>query len=310
MFLLSKLLPLLVQPLGVTLALLLWAGVRRCQWPVWTGLAWLTLFSMPLTAEGLWRWLEWGQQRCTAADTLARARAIDPTFQPQAIVVLGTGRHPAPGPARVSEWTDADRFFGGLEVFAALTTQPPPEQPPAEQTPPEQPPPEQTMAEPQPTLIFTGGWWPNQPALPPEGAVLRDQALQLGLPAAQLRTTPRVRNTAEEAKAVAAMVPSSSTVVLVTSAFHMPRAQHLFEGQGLRVLPFPVDFQASGTWAGQPLSDPLRWFPSASGLEGSSRALRELLGRTVYGAHRYGAHRPAGRSQDGDKPAVGAGCTP
>lgn len=200
-------------------------------------------------------------------------------------MVLGTGRHPAPGRARVSEWTDADRFFGGLEVFSALAEEP--------------------AAGDQPTLIFTGGWWPSQPDLPPEGAVLREQAIRLGLPPAQLRTTPRVRNTAEEAEAVAAMVPSGSTVVLVTSAFHMPRSQHLFERQGLRVLPFPVDFQASGTWAGQPLSDPLRWVPSAAGLDGSSRALRELLGRTVYGAH-----RPAGRSQAGGEAALGAGCTP
>lgn len=53
MFLLSKLLPLLVQPLGLSLALLLWAGARRCQWPVWTALGTLALFSMPLTPEGL-----------------------------------------------------------------------------------------------------------------------------------------------------------------------------------------------------------------------------------------------------------------
>jgi hypothetical protein len=47
------------------------------------------------------------------------------------------------------------------------------------------------------------------------------------------------------------------------------------------VQPFPVDFQASGSWAGDPLHDPLKWFPSAQGLDSSSRALREVLGRSL-----------------------------
>jgi uncharacterized SAM-binding protein YcdF (DUF218 family) len=50
----------------------------------------------------------------------------------------------------------------------------------------------------------------------------------------------------------------------------------------MRVLPYPVDFQASGAWAGQPLANPLNWIPSASGLDRSSRALREVMGRTLY----------------------------
>ena len=57
------------------------------------------------------------------------------------------------------------------------------------------------------------------------------------------------------------------------SAFQMARAKRLFERQGLRVLPFPVDFQASGAWAGNPLADPLNWLPSAKGLDSRSRTL-------------------------------------
>ncbi len=34
-----------------------------------------------------------------------------------AIVVLSGGRVIAPGAAGVSEWSDADRFFGGVELF-------------------------------------------------------------------------------------------------------------------------------------------------------------------------------------------------
>ena len=78
------------------------------------------------------------------------------------------------------------------------------------------------------------------------------------------------------------MSASSPRIPLVTSAFHMRRAQYLFERQGLKVLPFPVDFQARGRWAGPLWRDPTQWLPSARGLDDSSRALRELIGRLVY----------------------------
>jgi uncharacterized SAM-binding protein YcdF (DUF218 family) len=246
-----------VLPLGLTLLLLLWGALRGGRWPNLAALVLLWVFATPLVAEGLWRWLERPYQRQTAAAVLA-PRALR---EPVAIVVLGSSRHAAPGPARASEWHDADRFFGGLEVYRELRRQGL-----------------------RPRLILAGGWWPTQPQLPPEGEVLRQQALELGLPAADLATTGRVRNTAEEARAVAAQLPPGSRVVLVTSAFHLPRALRLFERQGLRVIPFPVDFQARGAWAGHPLGNPLTYLPSAEGLESSSRALREALGRTLYRA--------------------------
>jgi uncharacterized SAM-binding protein YcdF (DUF218 family) len=253
MFLLSKLLPLLLLPLGLALLLLVWGLLRRRRWPAGAALAILWIFATPLTAEGLWRWLERPQQRRVFRLPSGRA--------PVAVVVLGGGRHPAPGPDRLSEWHDGDRFFGGLEAYRQLRAAGRPAR-----------------------LIFTGGWWPLQPSLPPEGETLRRHALALGLSAADLITTGRVSNTADEALAVAGLLPRGSRVVLVTSAFHMPRARRLFERQGLQVVPYPVDFQASATWAGNPLANPLAYVPSAAGLDSSSRALREALGRTLYRA--------------------------
>ena len=85
--------------------------------------------------------------------------------------------------------------------------------------------------------------------------------------------------------AIRRLLPArQSRVLLVTSAFHMRRAQRLFERQGLQVLPFPVDFQARGRWAGPLWRDPTQWLPSAGALDNSSRAMRELLGRLVYRA--------------------------
>ena len=97
-----------------------------------------------------------------------------------------------------------------------------------------------------------------------------------------MASTPPVVNTAEEAAAIRNLLPARARILLVTSAFYMRRTQRLFERQGLKVLPFPVDFQARGRWAGPLWRDPSQWLPSARALDDSSRALRELLGRLVY----------------------------
>jgi len=92
MFLLSKLLPLLVLPLGLALLLLVTALIRHRRWPVTGAFALLWVFATPLVADALWRLLEHPHQRRPAAAVLAGRR-------PRAVVVLGGGRHAAPGPA-------------------------------------------------------------------------------------------------------------------------------------------------------------------------------------------------------------------
>ena len=139
-----------------------------------------------------------------------------------------------------------------------------------------------------PRLLFTGGASPFRPGQPPEGQRYLQEARQLGIPAAAMASTPPVVNTAEEAIAIRQLAradchrPTHPADPAGTSAFHMRRAQRLFERQGLKVLPFPVDFQARGRWAGPLWRDPTQWLPSARALDDSSRALRELIGRLVY----------------------------
>ena len=43
------------------------------------------------------------------------------------------------------------------------------------------------------------------------------------------------------------MIPNNSSIILVTSAFHMDRSKYLFEKNGFDVTPFPVDFRSSTT---------------------------------------------------------------
>ena len=131
-------------------------------------------------------------------------------------------------------------------------------------------------------LLFTGGASPFSPGSPLEGQLYLNEARMSGIPAEVLESTSPVRNTAEEAVAIRRLLPDGTRILLVTSAFHMQRAQRLFERQGLNVLPFPVDFQARGRWAGPLWRDPTNWLPSVQALDDSSLALRELIGRLAY----------------------------
>lgn len=87
-------------------------------------------------------------------------------------------------------------------------------------------------------------------------------------------------DTAENASLSAAMLRAEgiSAVVLVTHAYHMPRARRAFEAAGLTVLPAPHG------WAGnRPEHFVLRHFlPSAHALETSWLALHELTGMLWY----------------------------
>ena len=247
-FVLSKLLPLALVPLGFSLILLFLGLVVRWRWPVVAASLLLWVFSLGLVSQSLWRWLEAPFERRSSFDVP----------QADAIVVLSGDRHPAPGSARLTEWHDPDRFFAGLDLFFSGKA---------------------------PRLLFTGGASPFRPGQLPEGMYYLQEAALLGVPEAAMACTPPVLNTADEALAIRRLLPArQSRVLLVTSAFHMRRSQRLFERQGMQVLPFPVDFQARGRWAGPLWRDPTQWLPSSKALDNSSRALRELLGRLVYRA--------------------------
>lgn len=84
------------------------------------------------------------------------------------------------------------------------------------------------------------------------------------------------KDTADNAAMSARLLQAAGIrrVVLVTQAFHMPRAQRLFEAAGLEVIPGPTDFKS-----GQ--RDPAGLFdllPQAKALQTSYYALHEWLG--------------------------------
>ena len=62
-YFLSKILPLVILPLGLSLILLLVGLIGRWRWPVITAVLMLWFFSLGLVSQSLWRWLEGPWQR-------------------------------------------------------------------------------------------------------------------------------------------------------------------------------------------------------------------------------------------------------
>ena len=111
----------------------------------------------------------------------------------------------------------------------------------------------------------------------PEGIVLKDKAISLGVPQSKILVTEKVKNTYEESFAVAKLLPNNSSIILVTSAFHMHRSKYLFERQGFRVTPFAVDFRISNAKISI-----FSFLPTESAISKTSLFIRENLGRLYY----------------------------
>jgi uncharacterized SAM-binding protein YcdF (DUF218 family) len=247
MIYLHKILPMFFLPTGITLLLLMAGVLLRRRALCWAGIVVLWLPSTPLISDALTRAAEGWQVR-ERVSTMPEAHAI---------VVLSSGRLQPPGDSSITEWGDADRFYGGIDLY---------------------------RAEKAPLLIFTGGWLPWQPNVRPEGEVLVDYALDLGVPRDRILTTGKVSNTDEESRAIAKLLadqyPPGVTrrVLLVTSAIHMRRAQLLFSRAGIESFAFPVDFRIPA----DQLLTPLRFIPNGGALSRAETALRELYGLCYY----------------------------
>ena len=101
----------------------------------------------------------------------------------------------------------------------------------------------------------------------------------LGIDKARLTIERRSRNTYENAafsKAMVAPKPGERWL-LVTSAFHMPRAVGLFRKVGFAVEPYPVDWRV-----GSPFDPASIWQGAGDGLGRTDTAIREWIGLLAY----------------------------
>jgi len=97
-------------------------------------------------------------------------------------------------------------------------------------------------------VIFSGGKGELVYSERTESDWAREFFAGYGLPASRFQFEDRSRNTKENAAFTAALLKPQDTQkwLLVTSAFHMPRAKALFEAQGFKIIPWPVDYRTRG----------------------------------------------------------------
>jgi uncharacterized SAM-binding protein YcdF (DUF218 family) len=97
----------------------------------------------------------------------------------------------------------------------------------------------------------------------------------------------RSADTRENATFSASMLQADGvrSVLLVTSAWHMPRSKAAFEAAGLQVIAAPTGFRV-------PIGDGVTpWIPHWHGLRDTGLALHEWLGRAVYAITETGSGR-------------------
>jgi uncharacterized SAM-binding protein YcdF (DUF218 family) len=111
-----------------------------------------------------------------------------------------------------------------------------------------------------------------------EGEVLKEYAISNGIPSERIFVTKDVENTADEAVAVKDLISPSKRIILVTSAFHMYRAQRIFEKQGFSVIPYKVDYKSERNKE----ITLLDFLPNANYLKNSETGFREIIGRILY----------------------------
>jgi len=117
-----------------------------------------------------------------------------------------------------------------------------------------------------------------------EGTVMKRVLVAWGLSPEHVFAENLANNTWENATRIRDILQKKGihTVVLVTSAWHMPRSVACFRAQGLNVIPAPTDYLTKMT-----AYDARSFIPQAAVFEDSVRALHEYLGLLFYRV-RYG----------------------
>lgn len=253
---LSKILPPLLYPVGLTCLLLLLSlflakRARLRQAFLITALLLLLAGGNKFIADGLARSLEW--------------RYLPPKTMPQAdvIVVLGGATQSATYPRQIVEINSAgDRVIYAYALYQQGTA---------------------------PHLLLSGGSieWLSSNGNP--ASDMADLLILMGVPAEAMWQENNSRNTYENALECQKILQTKGIqrIILVTSALHMPRSVKLFEKQGLEVIPAPADFtvtqsgwqQITATTPGALLT---YLVPSADNLSLTTKALKEYLGILAY----------------------------
>lgn len=251
-FIVSKILWTFVQPISVTLLLLVVAGLA-----LWRGRRALAGWAMALSGAILF---------ICSFTTLGvlmiaplEARFALPAALPakvSTIIVLGGGIDGEVSKARQRTELSAggDRFVEGLRLAQLY---------------------------PDAKILISGGFGSLIAEGDTDAAVAQRFYVDMGIAPDRLLLEGQSRNTAENAAMTRDMVGTDhdGAVLLVTSAFHMPRSMGLFRAAGFDVVPWPVDYRATG-------AEGLAFEPSnpPENLLTVTVAFREWIGLLAYWA--------------------------
>lgn len=119
-------------------------------------------------------------------------------------------------------------------------------------------------------LIVSGG---AAPGFTPAALGYAELARDFGVANASLVVLQSPRDTGAEARAVASLL-GGAPFLLVTSAYHMPRAVRLMQRAGVHPIPAPTG-QRVGAFARRGVH---RWLPTSAGMRDTELALHEYLG--------------------------------
>ena len=242
MIYLHKILPLLVSPLSIVLIIILIGTFFKSKKISLLGLLILIFCSLPIISNKLIFYLEKDYS----------LQSIKDVSKSDAIVVLSGMISTIKTKEKLSyEFNGSiDRILSGIDLIKKDKAS---------------------------FLILTNGKMPWSIGIP-EGEYLKDFSIKYGIPEDKILLTDDVQNTDQEAKAVAKLLKTNkANIILVTSAFHMPRAKKVFEAANIKVIPFAVDFKT-------PIKKItiMDFIPSANSLKDTSHFFREMIGRLYY----------------------------
>ena len=241
MIYINKILPIIVSPLGLIIILLFFGVFRKRMLPSMIGLIILIILSLPIVSGQLIKLLEQNYMPTTPSE-IARADTVVVLSGMVTLIEKNDGIH--------YEFSEAvDRIFAGINLLKIGKAQ---------------------------KIILTRGKLPWSVGVP-EGEFLAEFIQSQGINPNRILLSEIVQNTNDEAKAISRMLPKNSEVILVTSAFHMPRAVKVFQNQNLKVIPYAVDFRSSVKEI-----NIIDFLPQASAFKDSNFYFREIIGRAYY----------------------------
>ena len=242
MIYLHKILPLLVSPLSIVLIIILIGTFFKSKKISLLGLLILIFCSVPIISNKLIFYLEKDYS----------LQSVKDVTNADAIVVLSGMISSIKTKEKLSyEFNDSiDRILSGIDLFKEDKAS---------------------------FLILTNGKMPWSVGIP-EGEYLKDFSIKYGIPEDRILLTDNAQNTDQEAISVKKLLKTNeANIILVTSAFHMPRAKKVFEAANIKVIPFAVDFKT-------PIKKItiIDFIPSANSLKDTSHFFREMIGRLYY----------------------------